>query len=498
MRYAPKLPLWFLVLLVLPQTGCTPIAPVRPAPSTALTLSPSDPPTIQQASYQPSGDTDTRSTGSLPPTSQEVTLPPPTPATPRGAPTPASGSPFDNVGELTPELLVRQVLARNPSLEQMVAAWKAVEARYPQVTSLDDPMFGAVLAPGGLGTTGDASNGYRIDVAQRLPWCGKRTLRGQNVQAQARAAADDVDSMRLQLIESARSAFFDYYLVAREIEVNADNLRLLRDFRQNAETRYKNGVAPQQDVLQADVEIGRQKKRSVTLERMRQVAIARINTLLNLDPGVPLPPPPKKVEVADGLPEAAALRSAALERRPDLRALGNRIQAEEAALSLAFKEYYPDFDVMAAYDGFWTEPGLRPQIALRMNLPVRLERREAAVWEARARLAERRAELQRQVNQVNYEVSQAHAEVNESKQTVRLYEQTVLPAAELNVKSAQSAYLTGSIPFLTLLEAEREVIGLREEYYEFVADYHRRLATLERAIGGPLTALGRDLCQSHP
>jgi cobalt-zinc-cadmium efflux system outer membrane protein len=83
-------------------------------------------------------------------------------------------------------------------------------------------------------------------------------------------------------------------------------------------------------------------------------------------------------------------------------------------------------------------------------------------------------------------VQQAYAQVNESKQAVRLYEKTVLPAAEANVKAAQSAYITGQIPFLTLLEAERNLIGLRDRYHELVADYHRRLATLERVVGGPL------------
>ncbi|HJT78982.1 MAG TPA: TolC family protein, partial [Gemmataceae bacterium] len=151
-------------------------------------------------------------------------------------------------------------------------------------------------------------------------------------------------------------------------------------------------------------------------------------------------------------------------------------------------DYYPDFNVMAAYDTFWTEKQLRPQIGVQMNVPIRAARRGGAVWEAKARIGERRAELARQVNQANYEFNQAYAEVNESRQAVRLYEKKVVPAAELNVKSAQSAYLTGKIPFLTLLQAERDVIGLKDEYYEFVADYYRRLATLERVAGGSLRA----------
>jgi cobalt-zinc-cadmium efflux system outer membrane protein len=387
--------------------------------------------------------------------------------------------------ELAVYPLVREVGARTPTVAQLGAAWEAARARYPQVTSLDDPMLGTTLAPAGIGTIQSRNRGYRLDISQRFPWRGKLALKGENAKAQARAAANDIDDARLQLVEAAKTAFYDYYLVYRALEVNAENLKLLREFKQNAEARYKTG-GPQQDILQADVEIGRQQRRNLTLERMRQVAVARLNTLLNLDPDTPLPPPPKQVEVEDGLPEASALRASALARRPDLQALANRIAADEASLGLAYKDYYPDFNLMATYDTFWVERQLQPQIAVQMNLPVRLARRDAAVWEAKSRLAERRAELARQVNQVNYEVNQAYAEVNESKQAARLYEQKVVPAAELNVKSAQAAYLTGKIPFLTLVEAERDVIALKDQYYEFVADYYRRLATLERVAGGSL------------
>ena len=119
---------------------------------------------------------------------------------------------------------------------------------------------------------------------------------------------------------------------------------------------------------------------------------------------------------------------------------------------------------------------------------VRLARREGAVTEAEAHIAERQAELARQTDQVNFEVEQAYAQVLESERTVRLYEKTILPAARQNIEAAQSAYATGKIPFLSLIEAQRSAVGLRDRYYEAIADYYRRRATLERVVGGPLVS----------
>lgn len=392
---------------------------------------------------------------------------------------------FAGKAELPIDTLVQAVLARNPTLAQMMATWRAVQARYPQAISLDDPLLQGGATPSIFGGE-HLHGGWLASLSQKYPWPGKLRLRGENVQAQARAAANDVDDIRLQLIESAKIAFYDYYWVARAIEVNNENLSLLRQFRSDAEHRYTNGKAPQQDILQADVEIGRQEKRNFTLERYRLVAVARINTLLNRNPDMPLPLPPKEIDILDGLPDIAQLRSAALSRRPDLRALANRIQAEEKALALAYKEFYPDFDVLGIYNTLW-QPGLQqPMLGVRMNLPVRLARRRAAVWEAKSKIAERRAELERQVNEMNYEINQAYAEVMENKKAGQLYKQKVVPAADLNVQSAEASYQTGQIPFLTLVEAERDVIRLKDDYYQFVAEYYRRLATLERVAGGSL------------
>jgi outer membrane protein TolC len=172
--------------------------------------------------------------------------------------------------------------------------------------------------------------------------------------------------------------------------------------------------------------------------------------------------------------------------RPDLKALADHLAAEQAALALAQKEYCPDFEVMGAFDTFWQEQPLRAQVGVRVNLPVRLARRDAAVHEAMARIAQRQAELARQVDQINFEVRQAYEQVRENERIVRLYEKTILPAAGENVAAARSAYVAGKIPFLSLIEAQRNRVALRERYYEALADSSRHRATLERAVGGPL------------
>src|SRR5260370_42046436 len=132
-----------------------------------------------------------------------------------------------------------------------------------------------------------------LEVSQKLPFPGKLGFAGENALAEASASGHDVEDLRLQLVESTMAAFYDYYLVERALEVNAESLKLWQQAKKDAESRFVTGRADQQDVLQVDVEIGRERERRLALEEMRQITIARINTLIHLPPDSGLPPPPK-------------------------------------------------------------------------------------------------------------------------------------------------------------------------------------------------------------
>lgn len=427
-----------------------------------------------------------------PPAKREPTTPSPTPSIMQtgfqSAP-PASNEPVFG-DDLTLETVISAVTARNPTLDAMRAAAEAATARYPQVTSLDDPSFLFNTAPGSAWSS-NTDYAARIELSQKLPFPGKRDLKGQVSMAEAAAVTRDIDDTRLMLIAAAKSAVADYYLAEKGTAVAQENVKLLREFRQNAETRYKTGVGPQQDMLQADVELARQEERLVALRRARLVAIARLNTLMHLPPDKPLPPC-AEIRRENPLPDAAALRMTAARMRPDLKAATDRLAGDEAALALAIKEYYPDVDLMAAYDGFWQGQNGRPlqwQVGARVNLPIRYARRSGVVNEAQARVAQRRAELLRLTDRVNFEVQEAAEQVREAEDIVRLYDTKVLPAAEANIKEAQTAYVNGKVPFLNLVEAQRNRVGLKDRYFEIIAEVVRRRAALDRAVGDVVPTL---------
>jgi outer membrane protein, heavy metal efflux system len=389
--------------------------------------------------------------------------------------------------ELSLARLIEEVQAQNPSVQAMAAAWQSAAQRFPQAISLDDPMFMAMMAPASFDSN-LVEPGYTLQGSQKFPWFGKRAARGRQARAEAQAAYDDLEDSRIRLDEITRTAFYQYYLARRGLELNRENLDVMRQFQRTARSKYEANQVTQQDVLQAELELAELERRNLELERMDRVSTARINTLLRNDPFAPLPPPPRQLESKLNQLDATALQQLAASRRPDLAALRARLQAAEATVTLACKNYYPDTEVFGRYDAMWQEDPLKPAVGVNLNVPIYHGRLDAAVREARFTVSQRRAEYEQLALDIQYEVATASEQVEESRRILQLYSERIVPAAEQNIAAVRSNYDVNKSSFLDLATAQRKSVEIREKQEEALTTYHSRYAELTRAVGGTIPA----------
>lgn len=409
-------------------------------------------------------------------------------------PSSSSDDLFAGQFELSLQQLSDIVLARNASLQAMTFAWRSATQRYPQVIALDDPVFMGMIAPASVDSS-LVETAYQVGASQKLPWFGKRPARGAIAQADAKAMFHDVRDARLQLVQTTRAAFFEYFLVERMLEINRANLTLTGEFRETAQSKYENNQVTEQDVFQADVEYATTQRRLLELERMMRVATARLNTLLRRDPNELLPPAPNSLSDSANLPPAEYLRQLAISQRPDLAALRARVQSERGAVVLAEKQFYPDTEVYGRYDTFWqpasTQGPLRGQVGINMNMPIYRQKLRAAVNEAQFRLSQRQAEYNQKMVDVQFEVEAASAQIQETTKAIDLYRDKLIPAAERTVATTRANYNVGTTTFLNLLTAQQQLLMQREQQQQVIAAYHSRLADLERTIGGPVPEVAK-------
>jgi outer membrane protein TolC len=362
--------------------------------------------------------------------------------------------------------------------------WRAALARYPQVTALDDPMFSYDLRPRSIGSDEvDTANDF--GVSQAIPFPGKLALRGKAALAEAESAQNDVDTERVQLATLASRLFDEYWLAERALEITAQHAALLEDTHRAALSRYSTGTGKQQDVLAAETEQGMLAHQERELAAQRQIVTERINMLLHRSPELPLPPPPRELE-PDAAPhdlDAPALVARALEGRPELRALAAMARAREAEVSLARREFLPDFTVRGGYQTSWQETPLQPVVGVELNVPLQLGRRRAALEEADARLSREQSRLRALEDRIRFEVTSAVERLRESQHLLEIAQQRRLPPARDRVVGARAAFASGQITFLEFIDAERSLLAAEQAEFEVRADVSVRRAALARALG---------------
>ena len=377
-------------------------------------------------------------------------------------------------GALDRAAVVTAVLARNPDLDAARATWRAAVAAFPSAVALDDPVASYALAPFSIGS--DAPFGQRVEVRQKLPWPGKRELRGDAALADAEAARADLEALRLDLAEAAVQAFADNYIAARALQINQHHRELLERIERSALAQYTTGRGSQQDSLEARAHTIELDRERLMLEKQRRIAVATLNRLLHRKADAELPPPPSRLVVVPRAAEPAR-------EHPRQVAAAARSRARQASIDQADRRFYPDFEVMASYDSMWDISEHRWMIGVGIEIPLQRGTRRADLERARAEQAKAAAELASVTDMLDEGRERARREIDESTEVLALYEQRLLPTTRERVDAALAGFTSGQNPFSTVVMAEHELRDVELSIERTRAELDRQLAALDRLEG---------------
>jgi cobalt-zinc-cadmium efflux system outer membrane protein len=379
---------------------------------------------------------------------------------------------------------VRAVLHRSRSIEAARQGWRAAIARVRQSGTPEDPMVSLEMAPLSIGSS-SARFGWTGMVSQRLPWPGKLSLEETVAKAEADAQRCDYEAARRELALTASLLYDDYFVAARSIEINAHHVELMRAMHAAALAQFAAGRASAQDPLQAEFELTHMEHDTVILASKRDVTVARMNELLHRDPALALPPPPAELpmQAAADVSSPGQLEGRAVDQRPDIAGARLRARAEMARAERAGREAYPDVAVSTSYNSMWDAPEWRWMVGLSFNLPLQAGRRAGAVEEASAMRAQYEAEGARMSDVARTEVVVAVKQLDESRHVIHIFEERLLPIARQEVEAARAAFVASQAPFVSVVDAEKNLRGVELDYQVAQADYDRRRGELDRALG---------------
>jgi cobalt-zinc-cadmium efflux system outer membrane protein len=395
--------------------------------------------------------------------------------------------------QLTPLAdLLTEAEKNNPRIQAARHGWQSAKQVATQVSTLPDPQV--VLQQMNVGSPRPFAGYTNSDFAylgvgfsQDLPYPGKLRLKGEIAQKDADATEQKYESLRRTVTAAVKMAYFQLAYLAMRQKIFDDDAQLLQQVEQAAESRYRNGMGNQQEVLQAQLE--RTKLlREINMNQLEQGKMqAALKNLLNRSQSSP------DIETAE-LSESAPLYNFdqlltdAKAGNPDLAGMQKMVDRQGLQVDLAKKDFYPDFNVQ----GMWqrTDPTqfrAYYQFSVGMRIPIyRTRRQRPELTQAESDRDRAKSELEAQSQQTAFQLRQQFISVEKSAELLKIYREGLIPQARAALQAGMAAYQSNRQDFQALLASFLDVLKLDEEYWQTLSEHETALAQMEEITGATL------------
>jgi outer membrane protein TolC len=320
-----------------------------------------------------------------------------------------------------------------------------------------------------------------VGVSQMLPYPGKRALR-------ADVARDDADVVRAQVdivsddrIEQLKVGYVRLaYLQATRAILERD-ATLLEPIEQQAQARYASGQGNQQDVLRAQLE--RTKiLRELSMNRQAtgetQADVKRLVARPQDGPDIVTEP----LAATFLRPTSAELLDQVRTKSPDVRERSAAVTRNQTAVSLAEKEFRPDFGVGFMYQN--TGPSFPDYYMATFNVTFhRRGPKEAALAQARVAVDRANADREGMLQSILGSVQKQYVVAKTSEEQLLIYRDGLIPQAQASIQAGLAAYQSNRADFQTVLGAFLDVLTLDLEYQQTLFDHETALIQIERLTG---------------
>lgn len=383
----------------------------------------------------------------------------------------------------------------NPRLEAAFNRWKAALEMVSQARTLPDPRFNYGYFIQEVETRVGPQE-QRVGLSQMFPWFGKLKLRSEAARRGANAMQQQYEAARLGLFDEVKQAYYELYYVGRAVDVTAENVELLRLLEEIARSKYESSTAEHGDVIKAQVELDKLRDRLRTLQDLKHPLVARLNAALNRADESPLSFP------TNNFPGALQSGTAQLLKRlkssnPELKSLDFQADQEKSKIALAKKDFYPGVTLGVDYVqtdearmGGVSGSGKDPVMAgFSVNIPLWRGKYRAGVREAEMRYSATQRDRQDRANRLSADLRFALFKFQDAEHKIALYRDALIPKAIQNLKVIQRSFEVGKSDFLSLIDAERNLLEFQLTYERAVADREQGLATVEKLVGGNSPAL---------
>ena len=300
----------------------------------------------------------------------------------------------------------------------------------------------------------------------------------------------EIEGKRLEVRSTTSQRFVDVLAAQRRLELARSTIELAEKTSSAVTERVNAGREPRLQLSKAMAEL---EMARIELEEVEnELRAARRGLAATWGSG---DPQFESVEgdlesVLETVPSLKIAR-ARLPLSPSLARWDVELEHHQAVVASERAARLPDLDVSVGYTQF--EEDDTDALAFGLGIPLPLfDRNQGNIAAAQHDLA--RMAIERKAAGVNLaaELVEVHASLTASHRRVDALRTRVVPAMEEAFEAAHAGYQQGKFGFLDMLDAQRGLFETRGALVDALANYHGRVADLERLTGATVEELMND------
>ena len=387
-----------------------------------------------------------------------------------------------------PELLT-EASQNNSQIAAADHGWQAAKQVLHQVSTLPDPTFTyqqfSVGSPKPFaGYTNSDFSYIGIGAQQELPYPGKLRLRGEVAEREADVKGMERNATAADIADAVKADYLQLAYLQKTLGILIENEHVLDQLIQDATAHYTVGQGLQADVLQAQVE--RTKiVRELTMHHQQMGQIeAHLKGLLHRDQDSPDILTEDLKESSLRYSSADLLRMAR-DHNPQIQVDSSSVGQQDAALASAKREGKPDFSLGYMYQN--TDRKYRDYYMLTFNVRFpRKVRVNAEIAEAVENLAQTKETLDAHLQQQLVQIKQGYVTATSDETLLKEYREGLVPQSDAAYRSTLNAYANNRDQFTHVLLYFTNVLTLKLDEAQVLADHETALAHLETLTGATL------------
>jgi outer membrane protein TolC len=397
--------------------------------------------------------------------------------------------------KLTLSGLVDEALKNSPEIQASLSRIEAARYRVPQARSLPDPMFMFGYQNEGFSryTYGEEQGSqWMFSASQQFLFPGKRALKGEMVQRDVESMEAMHELLKLRTVARVKELYSDLFLAYKNIDLFKDKRNLFLRIEDLTLARYAAGRAIQQEVLMAQTEkymlLEKEemfKQKIQSLEAMLRAAIGRENITPLGRPGAPVPQP--------FYLDADEAVKTALANSPEIKSRNKIIEAADAKLRMAQREYYPDFSINAAYSNRSGDFMDMWSATATINIPVYFKtKQEPAVKEARAYYKQSKQELEAVKLMISAAIQDNFSMLRSAETLMDLYTNGLIPKNTQDVDLALTEYTNGRTDLIVVISRLKTLLDYEILYWNQFVEREKAIARLQAITEGLASVPGGE------